>query len=325
MNLTYSLRLVCICFASFFLVQAALGGIVGIAAHAAIRSAVGMRPKFASRFLFALRMMPLGLAAFAVFGLCIPSYLWLEPNSGWEQVGWPCLAFALLGAAACFGSLVRVILAASRSLQYGKACGKVGRQTVLGKDSVEARIVPQSAPLLAVAGIFRPRLIVSADVLHALSPEELDAALRHERAHGIWRDNFKRLLFLAAPRGFVFSKGLGAIERQWSKYAEWAADDFAAAGDSRKALSLAAALVRIARLGTFAPQPAIVSSFVEGSDLSERVSRLLRDAPSPERFSGNMRTFMGGLTLVPAFFLAAAILWPASLSAVHFLLERLID
>jgi Zn-dependent protease with chaperone function len=325
MSLAYSMRLLCICFASFFLILVVFGGIINIAARGAIRSAGSMKPRFASRFLFALRMMPLGLAAFAVFGLCIPSYLWLEPNSGWEQVGWPCLALALLGVAACFESFARVMLAALRSLRFGKACRKVGRQTVLGRDSMPATIVPQSAPLLAVAGIFRPRLIVSADVLQALSPEELDAALRHERAHGIWRDNFKRLLFLAAPRGLVFSKGLGAIERQWSKFAEWAADDFAAAGDSQKALSLAEALVRIARLGTFAPQPAIVSSFVEGSDLSERVDRLLRVAPSPERFSVRLRVLMGGFTLVPAFFLAAAILWPASLSAVHFLLERLID
>jgi beta-lactamase regulating signal transducer with metallopeptidase domain len=325
MSLTYSMRLVCICFASFFLIQAVFSQIVNIAARGAIRSVGRMRPGFASRFLFVMRMMPLSLAGFAVFGLCIPSYLSFEPNAGGEQVGWTCVALALLGAAVFFGSLARVALAASRSLQYGKACGKVGRQTILGRDAMHATIVPQSAPLLAVAGIFHSRLIVSADVLHALSPDELDAALRHERAHGIWRDNFKRLLFLAAPRGFMFSKGLRAIERQWSKYSEWAADDFAAAGDSQKALSLAEALVQIARLGRFAPQPAIVSSFVEGSDLSERVDRLLLVAPSPERFSGKMRVLMGGLTLVPAFFLAAAILWPASLSAVHFLLERLID
>jgi hypothetical protein len=325
MNLAYSMRLVCICFASFFLVQAVFSGIVNIAARAAIRSAGGLRPGFASRILFALRMAPLGLAGFAVFGLCIPSYVWLEPNSGGEQVGWPCVALALLGAAACFGSLARVMFAASRSLQYGKACGNAGRQTVLGKDCVQATIVPQPGPLLAVAGIFRLRLIVSADTLRALSPDELDAALRHERAHRVWRDNFKRLLFLAAPRGFLFSQGLAAIEREWSKFAEWAADDFAAAGDSQQALLLAAALVRIARLGTFASQSAVVSSFVEACDLSERVDRLLCVAPPPEHFSSKMRALMGGLTLVAAFLVAAAILWPASLSGVHFLLERLID
>ena len=325
MNLTYSLRLACICFASFFLLQAVFGGIVNFAARSAIRSAGNMRPRLASRFLFSLRMMPLGLAAFAVFGLCIPSYLWLEPNSGWEQVGWPCLALAVLGAASCFGFLVRLLTAAFRSLQYEKVCGKSGRLTVLGKDSMRATIVPQPAPLLAVAGIFRSRLIVSANVLQALSPEELDAALHHERAHRIWRDNFKRLLFLAVSRGLLFSQGFSAIERQWSKYAEWAADDFAAGGDTQKALSLAAALVRIARLGTFGPQHAIVSSFVEGSDLSDRVDRLLRVAHSPDQFSGRMRAVMGGWTLGVAFFLVGAILWPASLSAVHFLLERLID
>jgi hypothetical protein len=325
MNLTYSLRLACICLASFSLVQAVFAAIVGLAARGAIRAAGGLAPRFAALFLFAIRMTPLLLAAFVVFGLCVPSYLLLEPSSTGEQVGWPCVVTALLGAATCFGSALRVILAGERSRKYRKACGKAGSQSSLGRNSVPATIVSEHGPLLAVAGILRSKLIVSSNVLQALSADELDVALLHERAHRIWRDNFKRLLFLAAPRGLAHSSGLRAIERQWSKFSEWAADDFAAAGDPRKALSLAAALIRIARLGSAAPQPAIVSSFVQSEDLSERVERLLCATPSPDRFSTKMRALIGGAALTFSFLLAGAILWPASLSAVHYLLERLID
>ncbi len=50
-----------------------------------------------------------------------------------------------------------------------------------------------------------------------------------------------------------------------------------------RALLLATALIRFAKLGLPAPQPAIVSSFVDGSDLAERVERLLREAPLPRK------------------------------------------
>jgi beta-lactamase regulating signal transducer with metallopeptidase domain len=324
MNLQYSLRLLCICFASLFLVHATLALGVNVAAPGAIRMASRMRPRFASGFLFWLRMLPLALAGFAVGGLCVPSYLRLEPHAGGEQVGWPCLAIALLGAAMCLGSAARVTKAAWNSLQFGRACEDTSCECRMSAESFPITIVRQQAPLLAVAGIVRHKLVVSTSVLQALSAEELDAVFLHERAHRIWRDNFKRLLILAAPRGFVFSRGLESIERQWSKFAEWAADDHASAGDSRRALSLASALVQFARLGSAAPQRAIVSSFVESSDLSERVERLLRVSSSTEKLSSGMRALVACLFLLVACFMAAGMFSHASLSAVHSLLERLI-
>ena len=52
----------------------------------------------AGRFLLALRLLPAALALFVVAGLCVPSYLWLEPETGPEEVGAGCLAAAILAA-----------------------------------------------------------------------------------------------------------------------------------------------------------------------------------------------------------------------------------
>ena len=98
MIVTYLSRLFCLCFASFFLVHIALGLAARLAAPAAIRFAERMRPGRAVRFLLALRMAPVSLALFAVLALCLPSYLWLEPESTGERVGLACFGMALLGA-----------------------------------------------------------------------------------------------------------------------------------------------------------------------------------------------------------------------------------
>ena len=328
MTLSYSVRLLCMCFAAFFLIHAVLVLSVEMSARRAIRFARGIRPRFASRFLFALRMLPLALAAVVVLGFCLPSYLLLEGQAGGEQVGSPCIAIALLGAAMCVASIARMAKTAWRSAQLGRDWSNGGIETAVGAEHAVATVVQQQAPVLAVAGIIRPRLIVSSSVLQALSSEELNAALRHERAHRIWRDNFKRLLFVAAPRPLGLSRGLRAIEEQWSKFSEWAADDHAAANDSHRALLLATALIRFAKLGLPVPQPAIVSSFVDSSDLAERVERLLREAPLPlkpvDGRAGKLRHVLASAAAFATCSLVAVMLWPASLSAVHQLLERLI-
>jgi Zn-dependent protease with chaperone function len=327
-TLSYSVRLLCICFAAFFLIHALLVLSVEIAARRAIGFARGMSPRLASRFLFAVRMLPLALAGFVVLGLCLPSYLLLEPQAVGEEVGWPCMVIALLGAAICVASIVRMAKAAWHSAQMGRDWRSGGIETAIGAEHLVATVVQRQTPILAVAGIIQPRLIVSSSVLQSLSGEELNAALRHERAHKIWRDNFKRLLFVAAPRPFGLSLGLRALESQWSKFAEWAADDHAAASDSHRALLLATALIRFAKLGLPVQQTAIVSSFVDGSDLAERVERLLSETPwSRKRVdgrAGRLRHLLASAAVLAMCSLIAVAFWPASLFAVHQLLERLI-
>jgi hypothetical protein len=106
--------------------------------------------------------------------------------------------------------------------------------------------------------------------------------------------------------------------RAWARYAEWAADDAAAGGDSRRSLALAAALVRVARMEM---APPMISPFDGGVDLSERVERLLRMEPQTGRRPSCAPVFVGWAMAAGAL---AAVLQPATLVSVHKVLEHLI-
>ncbi|MGH9727051.1 MAG: M48 family metalloprotease [Candidatus Acidiferrales bacterium] len=325
MILPYILRLVCLCFASFFLIYAGLSLAAWLMAPSAIRLGESLKPRFAARLLLVLRLSPVAVATFVVSALCVPSYLWLEPNANAERVGIACCFAALLGAAIWTVSLVRIVRAVFISLRYRRHCECESRTTLVSNEQAPVLVVETDAAVLALAGVIRPRVVVSRGVLQALLPHQLDAALEHERAHQFSRDNLKRFLLLLAPGIFPLSRGFAAMDRAWSRFTEWAADDRAAAGDSQRSLSLAEALVRVARMGTSSRTSLFVSSLIEDArDLFIRVDRLLGLESSAENAPRKMRALFAGISLVIASLLLATMARPATLYSVHRLLEHLI-
>lgn len=323
MILPYALRLVCLSFACFFLAHTALGLLAWCLAPVVVRKVERLRPRLATHLLLALRLSPAALAGLAVLGLCIPSYLVLEPASSGERIGFTCLAAALLGAAACAVSLTRAVRAGIASVGFARRFRR-GLVTSLPGDP-PVLVLDDDFPLLAVTGVFRPRLIISRGILRSLSPDQLDVALQHECAHRASRDNFKRLLLLLAPGWLPFSHGSAAIERAWARLSEWAADDQAIAGDAQRSVALAEALIRVSRMGA-APRisPLFNSLVSEDRDFSARVERLLDSLPPPERRTLKARDLFGGAAILAAGLLAFALTCPGTLSAVHGLLERLV-
>src|SRR6266446_15351 len=318
----YALKLLCLCLASFFVVNAALGFTAALGSRAAIRIAESMRARSGARFLFAMRVLPCALGIGAVLALCVPSYLWLEPQASADRIGWTCLAFAILGAAGCFGSIARVARALAASARFNREWQQAGSKTLPADKSLKAVIVEKEAPLLALAGIFRPRLIVSEAVLCSLSAEELQLALQHENAHRISFDNLKRLFLLLVPSPMLFLRGHSSLERCWAKFSEWAADDEAVRGDSHRAVSLAGALLRVARLGAAPRLSFLHTSLCAGDrDLSERVDRLLQVQPLHSKPISRSRFLAIGSSLGIAVCGGALLAWPATLSSVHRLLE----
>jgi Zn-dependent protease with chaperone function len=295
----------------------ALGLTVSLIAPAAVRLAARARPRWAARFLLMLRLLPSGLALFVVAGLCVPSYLKLEPETTSENVGIVCFVAALLGLSIWGISIWRGVRASVHSLRYIRHCERVSR-----KRHSRMWIIEGADHVLALAGVLRPRLVVSRDVVSALSPHELAAALRHERAHQASRDNLKRLFLLLTPGIVPFFRGYEALERGWAKFTEWAADDAAVAGNPRHSLALAAALVRVARMGA-SPQPSpLMTSFLGGAqDLSARVDRLLRPSRQPEH---ETPVLIVSTSLILSALLVTAMLQPSTLHSVHGLLEHLI-
>lgn len=325
MILPYTLRLLCLCFASFFLVHAALGLAAWIATPSATRVGEAMRPRSGARFLLALRLLPVTLATFAVMAFCVPSYLWLETNEATERVGLACCAMALLGAVVCASSLIRsaraLWLSARHSMQY-----KHEGQSACPNHSLPVTVMNSDAPVLALAGIVRPRIVVSRGVLQTLSQEELEAALAHEEVHHRSADNLKRLALFLAPDILPFSRAFTRLDRTWSKLIEWAADDDATSGDARRSVSLAAALVHMARLGGKAAASPLTSSFLKSDDeLPARVNRLLGLAPAHEEApSRRTRIALGAAVALAVSLAVAAMVRPETFFSVHRLLEQLL-
>ncbi len=321
----YYSRLVFLCFASFFLVHTAAGVAVTLLAPAALRRAEKMPAAAAAALVFSLRLLPFVMASFAVAAFCVPSYLLLEPQTGTEPLGGLCATAAVLGILSWLFAGARAATALWRTLAFERECRRSGSEMHLEGRMTSALVVDSRMPLLALSGVLRPRLFLSREVLETLQPEELEAALRHEKAHRNSRDNLKRLVFLLIPEALPFARCFAPLERSWAKYSEWAADDEASGGDSHRALWLASALLRVARMGS-ALQPQLSASLTAcGCGLEARVERLLRTEAGPEEMAGRGSFVRHRKLLLIGACAAATVLLPGAMACVHGLLERLIQ
>jgi Zn-dependent protease with chaperone function len=128
-----------------------------------------------------------------------------------------------------------------------------------------------SAPGLTVAGVCAPKVLVSEAAFATLNPPELRTALRHEIAHALRYDNLKKLVFR-----FSEFPAMADLERAWSEQTEMAADD-AAVSSFQDALDLAAALIKVSRLGPTESCSELTMALLHSSTaLSARVQRLVR-------------------------------------------------
>jgi Zn-dependent protease with chaperone function len=325
-NLPYFLRLVSLCLACFFVIYVGIMLATWSGLPLALRLAEGMSPRRATRFLFALRFFPTALALLLVAIVCAPSYLWLEPRDTAEHVGLAFVGLALLAAAAWCVSISRAVRALVASIRFTRHCERLGSVVQLAGVTAPVIVVEGEIPLLAMAEVFRRRIVITRGVLRALSAEQLEAALGHERAHGASRDNLKRLLLLLAPEVFPFSGRFAALDRAWSRFSEWAADDDAIEQDGRRSLPLAEALVRFAKMGTALQLSPLLTALVPADqDLSIRVARLLQAVPPQEKRGSRLFPLVcGSGVLCMAGLLAVAMLRPSTLYSVHSLLERLV-
>jgi hypothetical protein len=328
MNLPYVAKLLVFCAVFYFVIHGVLGLVTYFAGPAAIRLAESAPSRLGARILLCLRLFPPAFGVLAVFVLCVPSYLLFEPRESAERLNLAASGAALCGAAIWGISIARTLRGLMRSVALLRAAGIMGETVYLSGELVPAVVLSQGPPIFAMCGIFRPQLVFSRDVQMALSPEEFDVALRHERAHRISGDNLKRVLFSLAPEVLPFSRCFTGLEDAWSNMSEWAADDDATLDDPEAAVALATALVRVARLGV-QPCSLICVSLVTDTNLSGRVGRLVLDerVRVPKRTSNKpVRSTIIGI--FGAGFLAAT----ASLTlhwflpivhGIHRLLERL--
>ena len=327
MTAAYLYRLLCLCLAALFLLHLALTSVLALLAPSVIRIAGKMRPGRAAALLLWARLAPLSISVLIVGVMIAPSYLWLEPRGAVEPepMAWMWLGAAALGLAFLCSSFSRAIRAIARSRRFVERCRLSARQAYLPGESRPVLVMQDGAPLVMLAGVLRSRLIVSAKVVDALPPDQLATVLQHEQAHRSSHDNLKRLLVLLAAGMLPLFRSLRRLEQSWHQVTEWAADDYAAAGDAGCSVTLASALVNVARLGNIQAGPVLVTSLMaNGEDLSLRVDRLLRFVPpaQPSRLS---RLLAGGAAMVLASGIMLVLAHPATLRAAHEMIEKLIQ
>jgi hypothetical protein len=293
-----------------------------VASHVArVLAPLLLRTRLAARpdVLFALRLMPAAVAALFVAAMFLPAHWRFEPADVRESFGVVLWAFAVAGGALVVRSALRLVRAGLAGWRL-RACSALPPMPT-GDPGVERVYEVDGLAGVSLAGVWRPRILVGRAVRAALTPPELDVAIAHERAHHRANDNLKRLAIYCAPDYFGRSRGARRVEAQWRATVEWTADARAVAGERSRALALASALVKVARLagGRIAPSASPVwSTLHEAALLDARVRRLIApDVPAAQR-------------LTPAAFrlalvtLAALLAGAAAAADIHDITERLV-
>ena len=158
----------------------------------------------------------------------------------------------------------------------------VDRSYVAARGPVD--IVEVSAPVAAVVGVWRPRILAADCVRAACSDEEFRQVIAHEAAHVAAHDNVKLLLQIISPDALRWMPAGAALTERWRAAAELEADARASGCDPRKRVALASALLKVARLSSGTERRSLALSMpVAVDDVAGRVRELLAPVPMPHR------------------------------------------
>ena len=233
-----------------------------------------------AEILFTLRISAPAIAIIAVAVIFVPAFITHEPYASGEVVSKKLAALAILSATGVGLALARAIRSwiATRSLlRDWLATAKPIQVAGVTKPTFS---LPHSFPIVAVVGTFRPRLFIAERVLKSLTGDELAAAIAHERGHLDARDNLKCSVLRICRDVLMIVPCGRSVDRAWAEAAECAADEYAARQSPQKALNLASALVKIAKMipvKSQAPMPDVVFLVAvdSGRGVKARVGRLL--------------------------------------------------
>ncbi len=240
-------------------------------------------PRARARGLAALRAVPsLGAIVFTA-AVVAPAFVLFEPHHESESagpivIGLAAVALAQIGVAL---SLAAIALVRTRTAERAwlRSAMPIDVAPAFGG---HAYAVDTGTPIVALVGIFTPKLIADRTVIESCTAAEFAALEAHERGHLRARDNLKRWLMASAPDALRWTRCHAQLTSAWHDAAEDAADDVAAGRNTASRVDLAALIVKIARL---APEPswptAAVSPFVDRVGLDRRVRRLLDSGTEP--------------------------------------------
>jgi Zn-dependent protease with chaperone function len=266
----FAARGIAVSFSVFVMVYCALSLTVCLVWRSFLLHAQHYPVRRIADLLFALRIFPLTTAAVITAAFTVPSFLLLEPRTIEEPIGGIPLALGLCGAALGTFGFLNAALAMRRASHAIRGWTR-GAQPIAAAAPVPVLRIARPVPPMIAAGIARPRVLLSSAAEAVLSTNELQAALNHEVAHLRRRDNFKKLLLR-----FVAFPGMSALEVTWLEATEMAADD-AAVSSAAEALDLAAALIKLSKLGPAQPPVDLTAALLHSSAsiMNARVERLV--------------------------------------------------
>jgi Zn-dependent protease with chaperone function len=235
-------------------------------------------PRASAATLLGARLFAGAVPALFVLTMFMPSHWRFEPARADETFGLVLGGLAVAGVWLIGRALVRAARLIWQDYQLGRATGRLASPITQGAYEV------RGLAGVALAGILRPRVIIGSDALAALTSSELAVAISHEEAHRRSRDNLKRFLIACAPDLFGWTQTARDLEARWQAESECQADALAVRGEDGRAIVLASALVKVARL---AQRPVSVrpseawSAFHVPNLLETRVRRLVSAPMTP--------------------------------------------
>lgn len=284
----------------------------------------GLPADVRARKIVLLRVFPAAAAALVTLGLVVPGFIAFEPVRAVEVVGPVLLTLTGTGALLLFGAGALAIRTALVTIKLERAW--LQSATAFDFDppaGIPAYAIDSPAPIVALVGVFSPKLLAARAVIDACSRQELANIVAHEHGHFRSMDNFKRWLMTCAPDALRWSPVHREMTAAWGDAAEDAADDAATAGEALARVDLAALLLKVARLAQGSTWSTVaVSPFVDADGLDRRVRRLLVcEQPQPSSRWINLMP-------LAATGIAAAVLAglnsPATLQRVHEIVESVI-
>jgi Zn-dependent protease with chaperone function len=290
----------------FLVLDVMLTAVVAALARA-YRDAWLERPVARARLLLMLRLLPGVLAASFVLFAFVPIFWRLEPHDTVETVS----SLLLMGSLA---AALLVVVAMRRGWCAARHARQVSRRFLQSSTPLKVdadfptALVADTASTISLVGAVRPRLFVARRVIETLTPAELRAAIAHEQGHHRSRDNLKRLAMAWWPDALALTATGAWLEREWARAAEIAADATAVGTDAARALDLASALVKVARLASVPSSASVLHSTLhDGGDIATRVRRLAALADARSVLPVTRLTSLTGATVAAAAAVVLAI------------------
>jgi Zn-dependent protease with chaperone function len=286
-------------------VYAAAGILFSSVIYLSWRAGLSRAPS-GSDTLLMLRLLPGAGAALLVFTVVLPAFLAYEPPQESEGAGpllWGLAAFSLL----TLGDGIR------RGWSAWKSARKLLQSFAIVAEHRTAEghrveIVDCPAPIVAVIGGWRPRIVAAERVLAICSEAEFQQVIAHEVAHLSARDNLKCLLLVACPDPLAWLPIGATLLRRWQTAVEFEADARATGTDPYRRVALASALIKVARLaiGDHGART-VLSMPIAADDVPGRVRRLLAPAQAGMRSAFRGIAFLGLLMPLAALPLHARV------------------